>query len=94
MPDQYTVGMYKGTIDFYWYMGLPVARKWPSPPSRPRSAAVQEQWPIFSAASRAWLNTDDESRAAMERMSSGSSMSGRDLAAKLYINGRNVVRVE
>lgn len=92
LPDQAIISGYKGTLDFYVYLGIPCVRSWPQPPKDPRSAPVQEQWPIFAQASRAWLNTDDESRAAMEKMTSGSTMTGRDLATKLYINGKKVVR--
>jgi hypothetical protein len=92
LPDQDIISGFKGTLDFYVFLGIPCARSWPQPPKLPRTAKVQEQWPIFTTASTAWLATDDESRAAMLKMTSGSTMSGRDLATKLYINGKNLIR--
>ena len=91
-PDEAIISGFKGVLDYYVYLGIPCVRTWPRPPTLPRSAAVQEQWPIFAEASRVWTNSPDYVRAAYERMAQGSTMSGRDMAAKLHINGKTLIR--
>lgn len=86
MPSLAIISGYKGTIDFYLWRGIPVARSWPRSPGHRRAAAVEAQWPVFTAASQLWNKVSPELQAAYNTMASGSTMSGRDMATKLYIN--------
>lgn len=86
LPEAAIISGYKGTVDFYVWRGLNCARAWPSPPTAPRSAPVQAQWPIFAEAARLWPQIAPDIRAAYTTMSSGATLSNRDMMMKLYIN--------
>ncbi|MBA7680107.1 hypothetical protein ES703_88415 [subsurface metagenome] len=87
MPHQDIVDGLKGKIDFYLWMGIPVARKWPRSPGKRRAPAVEAQWPAFTIASRLWNRLDDEIREAYRETVHGTNLSGRDLAVKAYLSG-------
>lgn len=86
LPELAIINGFKGSIDFYVWKGLPCARRWPRPPRGPRSLAVQAQWEPFAYASRLWTLQSKEVQDAYRSMASGSTMSGRDMSIKLYIN--------
>jgi len=87
LPEQHIVSGFKGVIDFYEYLGIPVARRWPRSPGHKRSPAVQAQWPIFATAARLWSQMSPEVREAYNQQASGTALSGRDLSIKAYISG-------
>lgn len=87
MVNQAIIDGFKGKIDFYYYKGIPVFRKWPKKPDQPRTPNVQAQWPAFTVASKSWNLLPPEVQDAYRRMSAGSFMSGRDIFTKTYING-------
>ncbi|MBA7538140.1 hypothetical protein ES705_30414 [subsurface metagenome] len=87
MPHQAIVDGLKGTIDFYLWRGIPVARKWPRSPGPRRAPAVEAQWEAWSYASRIWSLMDDETKQSYIATSAGTNLSGRDLAVKAYLSG-------
>lgn len=48
MPGQKIIDGFKGKIDFSYYMGLPVARKWPRSQGKSQTPASVAQWPMFT----------------------------------------------
>lgn len=86
LPAQAIISGFKGKIDYYEWMGIPVARKWPRSPGKKRAPAVEAQWPVFAYAARLWNLLSPEVQDAYNSMASGSSLSGRDMATKMYIN--------
>lgn len=91
LPAQAIVDGFKGTIDFYVYMGIPVARSWPRPRSVPHSPREKANWPIFARAVRVWNLTTSYVQDAYSSMASASSLSGRDMATKLYLNAHKIM---
>lgn len=87
MVSQAIIDGFKGKVDFYYYMGLCVARKWPKKPDLPRTPEVQAQWPAFAESSRAWLLLPPYVQDAYKRMAHGTYLSGRDMFTKSFING-------
>ncbi len=87
LPSQAIISGFKGTIDFYRYMGIPVARKWPRSPGRKRAPAVEAQWSAFTTASRSWGEMSEQLQMAYSETAAGTNMSGRDLSAKAYLSG-------
>jgi len=87
LPSLAIVSGYKGTIDFYLWMGMPVARKWPRSPGHKRAPAVEAQWPAFTTASRLWNLMDDQIRQSYIATASSTNLTGRDLAVKAYLSG-------
>lgn len=87
MPHQAIIDGLKGKIDFYLWMGIPVARKWPRSPGHERAPAVEATWPAFTIAVRAWSSLSPEIQAAYIETAHGTNMSGRDLQVKAYLSG-------
>jgi len=87
MPSQAIINGFKGKVDFYLYMGIPVARRWPRSPGHKRAPAVEAQWPAFTTASRSWGEMSEQLQMAYTETAAGTNMSGRDLSAKAYLSG-------
>ena len=78
---------FKGTIDYYEWMGIPVARSWPRSPGKHRTPDVEAQWQPFAYAAREWRNLSPVVREAFNKMAQHSGMSGRDLQVRSYLKG-------
>ena len=87
MVAQKVIDGFKGTIDFYYYMGVPCARKWPKSPGKVRSPAVMAGWATFSYAAGEWNNLSPYVRRSYEILGSGSGLSGRDMFSRAYMKG-------
>jgi len=85
LPEQAIISGFKGTIDFYEYMGIPCARKWPRSPGHARAPAVEAQWPVFTDAVHSWDTLSQDVKDAYNSMASATGLSGRDLSTKFYI---------
>ena len=79
MPQEEIIMGMKGTLDYYWWKDVPVVRKWPRPPSGPRSPAVQAQWPDFAQASRDWRDLEPETVAGTTHMAAYSQQRNVDM---------------
>lgn len=86
MPALAIINGFKGEIDFYYWMGIPVARSWPRSPGHERAPAVQAQWPAWTTASRLWAKLSPFIRAQYDWMAAGSRLTGRDMFTKGYIS--------
>lgn len=87
LPEMDIINGLKGKIDFYLWMGIPVARTWPRSPGPRRAPAVEAQWPAFTTASRLWNLMSDYVQDAYIATTAGTNLSGRDLAMKAYLSG-------
>ncbi|MBA7671809.1 hypothetical protein ES703_79972 [subsurface metagenome] len=87
MPSQDIIDGLKGKIDFYLWMGIPIARMWPRSPGHVRAPAVEAQWEKFTAAAQGWIKLTEEERSHYREMASGSGLTGRDLFTRNYIKG-------
>lgn len=87
MPAEAIISGFKGTLDFYYNMGLACVRKWPRSPGHKRTPAVEAQWPTFTLAVQLWNSIPLDIRAAYEVMASGTGLSMRDMFIRLYLSG-------
>ncbi len=87
MPGIKIINGFKGKVDFYYNMGLPVARAWPKSPGRNRSPAVKAQWPAWAYISKLWTALPPELQAAYNFMAGGTPLTGRDLFTRGYLKG-------
>lgn len=87
LPSQKIISGLKGKIDYYVYMGIPVARQWPRSPGRFRSPGVQSQWTAFATASRLWTQLSPDVQETYREMAQGGGLSGRDIFMKGYLSG-------
>lgn len=86
LPSKAIISGFYGVIDYYVRDGVVIVRKWPrrrSPDYTPQEAA---QWPIFAESARLWTILPPEQQAPYNTMASASTLSGRDMASKLYLN--------
>lgn len=87
MPQEAIVSGYKGVVDFYYYMGIAVARSWPRKPVYTRSAAEVATHAPFVQAVALWPRLSPEVQSAYQTMATNSALTGRDVFTKSYISG-------
>lgn len=87
MPSEGEIAAFRGTVDFYMYKGLVVARSWPRKPKGPRSEAVQRGIDNFKAAIVAISNTSPEVIDAWKAMARNSPQTWRDYFMRGYLAG-------
>jgi len=87
MPAEAIVDAFKGTIDFFYYRGTPVVRKWPHWPKRtplPDERANQE---TFTYAARSWIELPEYVKLLYQDMAAGIGLNRRDLFMRCYLSG-------
>jgi len=91
LPAQDIIAGFFGVIDYYVRDGVAIVRSWPrrGPDTFPPSQRAQ--WPVFAEASQLWNTLDPSVQAAYNTMASGSTMSGRDMMTKMYINAKSIL---
>jgi len=87
LPSQGIIDGFKGTLDFYVYMGISVVRAWPKSPGKNRSEPVQAQWPAWSYAAKEWTNLSPAVQDAYRTLAGTSGLSGRDMFTRSYLAG-------
>ncbi len=92
-PSMAIVGGFKGTLDFYYNMGIACVRTWPKSPGKRRSPAVMAQWDTWRYITKAWSKLSPEMQAVYYASASGTNLSGRDLFQKNFINSSSFVRL-
>jgi len=91
MPEMDIISGYRGIVDFYVCRGIPCARRWPRKKLHPPTPAEAIHWPVFSDAVKEWNSLSQEVRDAYKAMASGSTLSGRDMMVKMYINAKSIL---
>lgn len=87
LPEQEIIDGLKGKVDFYLWMGIPVARSWPRSPGQDRALSVQSTWPAFTYAAQNWNTLSKEIRGAYISMSLNTGLTGRDMFMRSYLSG-------
>lgn len=86
MPDTAIISGLKGTVDFYYYKGIPVARAWPRSPGKQRAPAVAAQWPAWSVASKSWVKLSRAYQLDHATWCGHGRQNPRDLQMKSYLS--------
>lgn len=86
MVGQEVISGFKGVIDFYVYMGIPCARKWPKKTGKIRSPAVMEQWFSWRYITQVWNQIDPAIQDAYRDTAQNTNLTGRDLFSKNFIS--------
>jgi hypothetical protein len=74
----------KGSIDFYSWKGIPVARRWPRKPTQPRAESVQAQWPDFKEITQGFKTIDVSVVRLLAPMVAGTQLTTKDFAIQLF----------
>lgn len=86
MPELAVIDQLKGAIDFYLWLGIPVARRWPRSPGQRRAPSVEAQWNAFGWASSVWNSMPDIVREAYANTAIETDLTPRDLFTKSVIS--------
>jgi len=88
MPSAAVIDGFKGNIDFYYWMGIPVARSWPRSPGHDRAPEVQNKWPKFIYVAQLWASLDANTKDAWNYMATGTVLTGRDMFHRSYYHAQ------
>lgn len=86
MIGEKAISGFRGTLDFYFYMGLACVRSWPRSPGHHRTPQVEAGWPAWSYTTKTWSRLDPEIRDAYIWTAQESNLSGYELYIKSFIN--------
>ena len=87
MPGKKIIDGFRGKVDFYYYMGVAVARRWPRSQGKSQTPASTAQWPMFTYASQAWMDLSPEVRQAYFDLSYACGLHAKDWFMRGYISG-------
>jgi len=87
MPQMAIIDGFKGTVDFYYWKGIPIARAWPKSPGKIRSPAVMAQWSAFRYVASEWTKLSEVVQDAYRELATDSGLSGRDMFTRAYLTG-------
>lgn len=87
MPSQAIIDSFRGVLDFYEYMGIPVCRKWPDFSHVKWSDAVKQSQRDFGYASSMASQVSTIVADAYRDMAKGSPFTWKDLLVKGYFIG-------
>ena len=87
MPEQAIIDGFKGVIDFYVWMGIPCARRWPRKRYPPPTTAEVQQNEIFAIGASLWSQLSAAVQEAYNQMAVDTNLTGRDLFMRGYISG-------
>ncbi len=94
LPSKGVISMLAGALDFYVYHpvsctepGIPCVRTWPRYDRNKMTQASIDQRPAFGYVNVMWSELSPEVQQAWIDMAGGSSVTGKDLSIRGYING-------
>lgn len=86
LPSRTLIDSMAGTVDYYYWHGIPVARRWPRSPGRVRNALV-----MFRAGQFRYINQEakhihpDVVQAYMQ-LAQGTAFTWKDFANRLFVS--------
>ena len=87
MPAWPIVMGFKGTIDFYYWKGIPCFRKWPTWKVRTPTSLEAANQSRFAYANKAASALPSEVRDAWKEMAQGTPYRWNDLFVRAYMRG-------
>lgn len=90
MLSEKVISGFRGTLDFYFYMGKPCVRKWPKSPGKNRSPAVQAWWKPFKEATQLAKEVDGALIRYYSVNAVGTKQTWKDLFFTSYMKGLNI----
>lgn len=90
MLSQAMIDRLKGTIDYYYWKGIPCARKWPHWPARAPYPAEKANQDSFAYATKMWRFLPEFLKAQYIDMAVSTPVTGRDIFMRAYMNAARV----
>jgi len=91
LPEVDIINGFKGVLDYYVIMGIPCVRKWPVYQPRAPHLVEATNQRAFADAVAEWDNITEFVRQGYITMASGSTLSGRDMFIKMYLNAKSIL---
>lgn len=79
LPHEQVIKSLKGTLDFYYWRGVPCVRKWPVIPMSSRTPASLESADIFGDIAQAWALVAGNVKAYFQEDSEDQPRTARDI---------------
>ena len=83
LPSLEVIDTLKGTLDYYYWKGIPCCRKWPKIPISSRTPASLASAQLFGDIVQGWALTCAEEKAAYAEAAADQPRTARDL----YVSG-------
>ena len=83
LPAQEIINTLKGTLDYYYWKGVPCVRKWPVIPMSSRTQASLDSAHLFGEIIQGWALVGGEVKALYNQAAADQPRTGRDL----YVSG-------
>lgn len=87
MAGRKIIDGFRGKIDFYYYMGIPVFRKWPRSQGKSQTPASVAQWPTFTYVSRLWMTLSPFVQQAYDNLAHECGLHKKDWFTRGYLTG-------
>lgn len=87
MPQESIISGFKGKIDFYYWLGIPVCRTWPRPPSAPRSPNVTARYAPFGYINSMAKDLPEYLRDQYRQAAQGTGLTWKDYMVRAYMGG-------
>lgn len=84
MPAKRIIDGFKGKIDFYYYKGVPVCRRWPRNQGRSQTPSSVAQQPMFTYVQKLWEQVSPFVKAAYADQAPNSALHQRDWFMRGY----------
>lgn len=87
LPAEAIISMFRGTIDYYLWKGIPCARRWPRSPGPERSPTLTPAIQRLAYASWMWATLTPTVRSAYQSISSNTGLTNKDYSVRAYSKG-------
>lgn len=87
MVGKKVIDGFRGTLDYYYYKGLAVCRKWPRSQGKSQTPASVAQQPMFTYATQSWMEISPFVREAYFAIARDCGLHAKDWFMRGYING-------
>lgn len=87
MPQQAIVDYFRGVVDFYYWKGIPCARRWPHWTKRTATGREKANQDAFAYAIMSWSDLPPFVRQCFYDMTAGTGMTARDFFVRCYLKG-------
>ncbi|MBA7710745.1 hypothetical protein ES703_119691 [subsurface metagenome] len=87
MPDEHIIAGFHGVIDFFYWKGIPLCKKWPRPPTGPRAPSVAIRYEPFAYIMKVSKELPPYLRQNYEAMAQGTGLRWQDYLVRSYMSG-------
>lgn len=87
MPEEAIISGFRGKLDFYYWLGMPICRTWPRSPTGPRSPNVTIRYAPFGYINSIAKYLPEYLRQQYVQAAQGTGLSWKDYLVRAYMSG-------